>query len=108
MFTMPGYETVMNIDGNFTWRAKTLNDESQHPDIARGFKVVQHANGKMYIDNMIAGRIVAPYSHVISAQSRKLFYGTIFAKKISVHQYAKFYHVDFNPIQNLVVSMGAI
>lgn len=108
LFTMPGYETVMNIDGNFTWRAKTLNDEALYPDIARGFKLVQHANGKMYIDNMVAGRIVAPYSHVISAQSRKLFYGTIFAKKISVHQYAKFYHVDFNPIQSLVVSMGAI
>ena len=98
----------MNIDGNFTWRAKTLNGETQYSDIARGFKVVQHANGKMYIDNMVAGRIVAPYSHVISAQSRKLFYGTIFAKKISVHQYAKIYHIDFYPIRTLIVSMGAI
>ena len=108
MFTTPGYETVMNIDGNFTWRAKTLNDETQYPDIARGFKLVQHANGTMFIGNMAAGRIVAPYSHVISAQSRKLFYGTIFAKKISVHQYAKIYHVDFNPFQTLILSMGAI
>ena len=105
---MPGYETVMNIDGNFTWRAQTLNDETQYPDIARGFKLVQHANGTVFIDNMVAGRIVAPYSHVISAQSRKLFYGSIFAKKISVHQYAKIYHVEFNPIQSLIVSMGAI
>ena len=108
MFTTPGYESVMNIDGNFTWRAKTLNDETQYPDIARGFKLVQHANGTMFIGNMAAGRIVAPYSHVISAQSRKLFYGTIFAKKISVHQYAKIYHVDFNPFQTLILSMGAI
>ena len=100
-FTTPGQETVIHVKNDFTWRARTLNDAAKYAAIAQGFKLVLHASGKrLYIDNMMAGNIVAPYSEVVIAQSRKLFYGTIFADKISVHQYAKLYHVDFNPIQS--------
>ncbi len=107
-FKEPGQETVMHINGDFTWRAKTDNNAVEYPLIAQGFKLIQHAHGKrMYIDNMVAGSIIAPHSEVILAQSRKLYYGKIYAEKISVHQYAKLYHVDFNPIpNNLTVSMG--
>ncbi len=107
-FMEPGQETVMHVNGNFTWRATTDNKAAEYSIIAQGFKLIQHAHGqRMYIDNMVAGNIVAPYSDVVVAQARKLFYGTIFAKSISVHQYAKFYHVDFNPIPNsLVLSMS--
>ncbi|MBO7059562.1 MAG: hypothetical protein J6W54_00470 [Fibrobacter sp.] len=110
MFNLPGRETVIHVSGDFTWRAKTLNEPEQYPFIAQGFKLVQHARGKrMYVENMVAGSIVAPYSDVIIAQSRKLFYGKIFANNITVHQYAKIYHVDFSPIQtDLVVSMEGI
>ncbi|WP_297947492.1 hypothetical protein [uncultured Fibrobacter sp.] len=110
MFTMPGQETTIHVKGNFSWRATTLNGSAEYASIAKGFKLVLHASGKrLYIDNVMAGNIVAPYSEVVIAQSKKLFYGMIFADKISVHQYAKIYHVDFDPIQNsLVVSMGGI
>ncbi|MBO7414906.1 MAG: hypothetical protein J6U20_14825 [Fibrobacter sp.] len=110
MFNLPGRETVIHVSGDFTWRAKTLNEPEQYPFIAQGFKLVQHARGKrMYVENMVAGSIVAPYSDVIVAQSRKLFYGKIFANKITVHQYAKIYHVDFSPIEtDLVLTMGGI
>lgn len=108
-FMKPGHKTEMHINGRFSWRAKTLNDASQYEDIARGFQLVQHANGNMYIDNVVAGSIVAPYSHVIIAQSKKVFYGKVFAEKISVHQYAKIYHVDFDPVLGeLVVGMVGI
>ena len=109
-FTNPGQETVMHVNGDFTWRAKLDHEEKDYRSIAQGFKLIQHVHGqRMYIDNMVAGNIVAPYSEVVIAQSRKLFYGTIFAKNISVHQYAKIYHVDFNPVpSNLVLSMGGI
>lgn len=110
LYSAPGQKTEMHINGDFTWRAKTINDAAEYSAIARGFKLIQHASEKrMYIDNMVAGNIVAPYSEVIAAQSRKLFYGTIFAKKVFVHQYATIYHVDFNPDQgSLVVSMGGV
>lgn len=83
------------------------NNAIEYPLIAQGFKLIQHAHGKrMYIDNMVAGSIVTQHSDVVLAQSRKLYYGKIYAEKISVHQYAKLYHVDFNPIlNNLTVSM---
>ena len=99
-FTNPGQETVMHINGDFTWRAKTNHNAEDYATIAQGFKIIQHIHGtKMYIDNMVAGNIIAPNAEVIIAQSRKVFYGKIYADKISVHQYAKLYHVDFNPIQ---------
>ena len=85
------------------------NNAADYSIVAQGFKLIQHAHGKrMYIDNMVAGNIVAPYSEVVIAQSRKLFYGKIYAEKISVHQYARFYHVDFNPIRSLDVCMGKL
>ena len=109
-FSEPGYETIMHINGDFTWRAKLENDAAEYTTIAQGFKLIQHAHGKrMYIDNMVAGSIVAPHSEVILAQSWKLYYGKIYAEKISVHQYAKLYHVDFNPIPtSLAFSMGKL
>jgi len=108
-FSEPGYETVMHINGDFTWRASMTNNAADYSIVAQGFKLIQHAHGKrMYIDNMVAGNIVAPYSEVVIAQSRKLFYGKIYAEKISVHQYARFYHVDFNPIRSLDVCMGIL
>ncbi|WP_295860811.1 hypothetical protein [uncultured Fibrobacter sp.] len=111
MFLSPGRETVMHVNGEFTWRANTLNDASQYPYIAQGFKLLQHSKSieSMYIGTFVAGYIFAPYSDVIVAQARKLFYGRIFAKNISIHQYAKIYHVDFSPIQTgLVASMEGI
>ena len=81
-FEEPGQETVMHINGDFTWRAKTDNNAVEYPLIAQGFKLIQHAHGKrMYIDNMVAGSIIAPHSEVILAQSRKLYYGKIYAEK---------------------------
>lgn len=74
-----------------------------------GFKLEQHKkDGKrMFIDNLPVGQIVAPYSDVVMAQSNKKFYGTVFAKNIVVHQYAKLYHVDFSPVEHeLAVNMG--
>lgn len=72
----------MHINGDFTWRAKTDNNAVEYPLIAQGFKLIQHAHGKrMYIDNMVAGSIIAPHSEVILAQSRKLYYGKIYAEK---------------------------
>ena len=72
----------MHINGDFTWRAKTDNKAVEYPLIAQGFKLIQHAHGKrMYIDNMVAGSIIAPHSEVILAQSRKLYYGKIYAEK---------------------------
>ena len=109
-FREPGQETVMHINGDFTWRATTKHDAEIYPIIAQGFKLIQHAqNYTMYIDNMVAGNIIAPNAEVIIAQSRKIFYGKIYAYKISVHQYAKLYHVDFSPIQsNLTLTMSGL
>lgn len=110
-FAMPGQETTIHVKDDFTWRATTLNNAEEYDIIALGFKLVLHASGKrMFIDDMMAGNIVAPYSEVVIAQSRKLFYGTIFADKISVHQYAEIYHVNFDPIPNrpYFISMGGI
>ena len=110
-FTMPGQETTIHVKDDFTWRATTLNNAEEYDIIALGFKLVLHASGKrMFIDDMMAGNIVAPYSEVVIAQSRKLFYGMIFADIISVHQYAEIYHVNFDPIPNrpYFISMGGM
>ena len=51
----------------------------------------------MYVDDRFMGAIFAPYSHVVLGQSHKLFYGSVVANSISVHQYATIRFVKFNP-----------
>lgn len=100
IFTSPGSETIFHVNGDFIWRAQLLNDKTQYPYIAQGFKLILHNRNekKVYLDQFVAGNVFAPYSSIVLAQSNKVFYGTVFAENISIHQYAKIYHVDFNPI----------
>ena len=50
----------------------------------------------MFVDNIFAGTIFAPTSNVILGQSNKLFYGTVIANDITVHQYSRIYHIPFS------------
>lgn len=61
---------------------------------------------KMYIDKNFGGTIVAPNSAVIIGQAQKVFYGTVLARDITVHQYATLFHVAFE--QHLDNSFYAI
>lgn len=102
MFTTPGRESVIHVNGDFTWRANLLNNASQYSYIAQGFKLVIHNRNenRIYMDRLPAANIIAPNSTIVLGQSHKVFYGTVYAENITVHQYTKLYHVDFAPISN--------
>ena len=96
-FVSPGSQTILHVNGNFTWRGTIQNHDDFNETIARGFKLLQHSSNRMYVDDKFLGSIFAPYSHVILGQSHKLFYGSVVGRVISVHQYATIKFVKFNP-----------
>lgn len=96
-FVSPGSQTILHVNGSFIWRGTIQNSDSFNESIARGFKLIQHSANRMYVDDRFMGAIFAPYSHVVLGQSHKLFYGSVVANSISVHQYATIRFVKFNP-----------
>ena len=96
-FVSPGSQTILHTNGTFIWRGTIQKSENLNETIARSFKLVQHSASRMYIDNRFMGAIFAPYSHVILGQSHKIYYGSVVANIISVHQYATIKFVKFNP-----------
>lgn len=97
LFTNPGKETVFHVKDYFNWRTTLLNDQTQWQYIAQGFKLVLHKKNRdqVYLGTFSAGSVVAPYSSVIMNQSKKVFYGTVLAENITIHQDAVIHHVAF-------------
>lgn len=103
-FSNDRQSSIVHVCGSLIWQA----DMADNLDvIAKKFKIIQHAyDEKMYIDKNFGGTIVAPNSAVIIGQAQKVFYGTVLARDITVHQYATLFHVAFE--QHLDNSFYAI
>lgn len=99
-FINDGQASILHISGKFIWRATMQGDLKT---IAKSFKLVQYAYGiNMFIDKNFGGTIIAPFSNVVIGQSQKLFYGTVLANNLSIHQYTTLWHIDFSPMPNNV------
>jgi hypothetical protein len=102
LFSEPGRETIIHLNGSTIWRSKTLNDNLEL--VAKGFKIIQHSSETMIIEGEWAGTIFAPNADLILGQSSKTLYGRFLGNNITVHQYATIYNVNFNPtIQHQIV-----
>lgn len=102
LFSEPGRETIIHLNGSTIWRSKTLNDNLEL--VAKGFKIIQHSSETMIVEGEWAGTIFAPNADLILGQSSKTLYGRFLGNNITVHQYATIYNVNFNPtIQHQIV-----
>lgn len=106
-FAEPGKGTVLHTNGKILWH--TYNSEPATNtqywiNVAKGFKLAHHSSQKFYLEGMWAGTIYAPKAKVIMGQVTKAIYGRILARDVVVHQFAKFYRVDFNPTDAMQVS----
>ncbi len=104
-YLKPGEKTVLNLDGKLKWQAtsnKELDDVDYWERVARGFMLIQRKSGTMYIEGNFAGTLYAPFSNIILGQTKKIYYGRILARDITVHQYTKIFRVDFNPVEPLI------
>ncbi len=101
----PGEKTVLNLNGKLKWQAtsnKELDDVDYWERVARGFMLIQRKSETMYIEGNFAGTLYAPFSKIIMGQTKKIYYGRILARDITVHQYTKIFRVDFNPVEPLI------
>lgn len=102
LFSEPGRETIIHLNGSTIWRSKTLNDNLEL--VAKGFKIIQHSSETMIVEGEWAGTIFAANADLILGQSSKTLYGRFLGNNITVHQYATIYNVNFNPtIQHQIV-----
>ena len=106
MYSQTNKTTILHVCGNFTWRAKIQNDD--YPLIAQHFKLIQHSKQNMFVDNVFAGTILAPSSNVILGQSNKIFYGSVIANDITVHQYSRIYHIPFLNEKSTIYIMAGL
>lgn len=101
----PGEKTVLYLDGKLKWQATSsneLDDADYWGRVARGFMLVLHKSETTYIEGNFAGTLYAPLSKIIMGQTKKIYYGRILARDITVHQYTKIFRVDFNPVEPLI------
>ena len=106
-FSEPGKSTVFHTNGEIIWRpynSEDANNIQYWTNVARGFKLAHHSSQRFYIEGLWAGTIFAPKAKVIMGQVNKTIYGRILARDVVVHQYAKVYRVDFNPINAMQVA----
>ena len=106
-FSEPGKSTVFHTNGEIIWRpynSEDANNIQYWTNVARGFKLAHHSSQRFYIEGLWAGTIFAPKAKVIMGQVNKTIYGRILARDVVVHQYAKIYRVDFNPINAMQVA----
>ena len=94
-FTEPGKSSVLHINGNFYWHPTLMNDD--YSTVAAGFKVVHHGSRSIFVEGRFWGTIIAPESEVVLGQSVKVFYGSVLARNITLHQHSKFYHIPYKP-----------
>ena len=104
LFSEPGRETIIHLNGSTIWRSKTLNDNLEL--VAKGFKIIQHSSETMIVEGEWAGSIFAPNADLILGQSSKTLYGRFLGNNITVHQYATMYGVAFEPIKTYLVHKG--
>lgn len=95
LFTQPGKSSILHINGNVHWHPTLINTD--YSTLARGFKLIHHGSINMFIETLFAGTIVAPKSNVMLGQSTKVFYGSVLAKNITLHQHSNFYHIPYKP-----------
>lgn len=72
--------------------------------MARGFKLAHHSSQGFYIEGRWAGTIFAPKAKVVLGQVNKTVYGRFLARDVIVHQYARVFRVDFDPIDAMLVA----
>lgn len=104
-FLKPGEETILNLGGKLKWQGEfdeSVENSNYHDIVARGFKLNLLNSGTTFIEGDFAGTLFAPLSKVVVGQNKKVYYGRILAKDIVVHQYAKIFRVDFNPVKPLI------
>lgn len=104
-FSNPGEQTILNLDGKLKWQgdfSKDIEGSSHQSLVARGFKLILRKSGTTFIEGDFAGTLIAPLSKIVIGQNKKVYYGRIFAKDIVVHQYAKIFRVDFDPVKPLI------
>lgn len=109
LFAEPGKSAVLHTNGKIIWRQYNSEDETNFQywtNVAKGFKLAHHSSQGFYIEGQWAGTIFAPKAKVIMGQVNKTIYGRILARDVVIHQYAKVYRVDFDPITSMQVAFS--
>ena len=108
-FAEPGRETVLHTNGKIIWNtynSEPVSNTQYWVSVAKGFKLVHHSSQRFFLDGMWAGTIYAPIASVTMGQVSKAIYGRVLARNVVVHQFAKFYRVDFAPKDAMQVAYG--
>lgn len=106
-FAEPGKGTVLHTNGKIIWRPYNSIDPSDTQywvNAARGFKLAHHSSQGFYIEGQWAGTIFAPKAKVVLGQVNKTVYGRFLARDVIVHQYARVFRVDFDPVDAMQVA----
>lgn len=105
-FAEPGKRTILHTNGDIIWRPYNSEDVSNiqyWANVARGFMLAHHSSRRFYIEGLWAGSIFAPKAKVILGQVNKTIYGRVLARSVVVHQFAKVFRVDFDPVDDTQV-----
>lgn len=105
-FAEPGKRTILHTNGDIIWRPYNSEDASNiqyWTNVARGFMLAHHSSRRFYIEGLWAGSIFAPKAKVILGQVNKTIYGRVLARSVVVHQFAKVFRVDFDPVDDMQV-----
>ena len=105
-FAEPGKRTILHTNGDIIWRPYNSEDASNiqyWTNVARGFMLAHHSSRRFYIEGLWAGSIFAPKAKVILGQVNKTIYGRVLARSVVVHQFAKVFRVDFDPVDDTQV-----
>lgn len=105
-FAEPGKRIVLHTNGDIIWRPYNSEDASNiqyWTNVARGFMLAHHSSRRFYIEGLWAGSIFAPKAKVILGQVNKTIYGRVLARSVIVHQFAKVFRVDFDPVDDMQV-----
>lgn len=105
-FAEPGKRTILHTNGDIIWRPYNSEDASNiqyWTNVARGFMLAHHSSRRFYIEGLWAGSIFAPKAKVILGQVNKTIYGRVLARSVIVHQFAKVFRVDFDPVDDMQV-----
>lgn len=105
-FAEPGKRTILHTNGDIIWRPYNSEDVSNiqyWANVARGLMLAHHSSRRFYIEGLWAGSIFAPKAKVILGQVNKTIYGRVLARSVVVHQFAKVFRVDFDPVDDMQV-----
>jgi hypothetical protein len=96
------------VQGNVLWSGQWFNTVLSNENIAQNmylYSAIQ--NQSIFIDGL-PGTIAVPYGDVTVGQSKKVFYGAVIARDITVHQDTQFWYVPFTGKITTSVAQGGL